>query len=449
MFAVDVLGGVPLPNCPYPTSALPPDSQTAQYHNPTLSTSYFLFVLFFGSYGVLTLFKYNQVSIFNRHIDHPSIKNHEYALFYLILGISFAIDGIRYSLDFPHKAIDQTVRGYFNASLPNEDGSYVVGPGTMDSWLLLISACTRSAAVLFLSLALHHQITHRSSVATGSSGLQIPSPALSSRIADQEREPLLRSPAASQESQAANDLEPNLVEEDATEYGDSTTDHLRCIPRHVRSAIYTSALQYLQSIQFLLIVFFLLKTLVLLAVTDSARLAEPNAPDDTPVDMLALRADPWPWAFMLFSIFQLSPVFYFSWIIVKTPSLPENGPIQLHTRLSGPSLLSKTALSLGILLTVVFWMEPSVVFRFVDLASHHPRNEAYCVIPPWWWQRLKSDAINLIPAHGWASLMDLVQWLGGFGVFCIYVFMKAEYKRNADDWVMATVSEVQSTFGFR
>lgn len=56
--------------------------------------------------------------------------------------------------------------------------------------------------------------------------------------------------------------------------------------------------------------------------------------------------------------------------------------------------------------------------------------------------------MTIIPAHGWASILDLFCWIGGLGVFGLFRFMKIEYNRNADQWITATVSEVQSTFGF-
>lgn len=55
----------------------------------------------------------------------------------------------------------------------------------------------------------------------------------------------------------------------------------------------------------------------------------------------------------------------------------------------------------------------------------------------------------LIPAHGWGSYMDLIQWIGALGLHGIFSFMKSEYVRNSDAWIALTVSQVQNEFDFR
>ena len=55
----------------------------------------------------------------------------------------------------------------------------------------------------------------------------------------------------------------------------------------------------------------------------------------------------------------------------------------------------------------------------------------------------------VIPAHGWASYMDIFQWLGALGLHGCFAFMKAEFSRNSEAWIALTVSQVQNEFDFR
>jgi hypothetical protein len=42
----------------------------------------------------------------------------------------------------------------------------------------------------------------------------------------------------------------------------------------------------------------------------------------------------------------------------------------------------------------------------------------------------KGSVEDCYVTHGWASMMDIVQWLGIHGYFCLYTFMKQEYSRS-------------------
>jgi hypothetical protein len=55
----------------------------------------------------------------------------------------------------------------------------------------------------------------------------------------------------------------------------------------------------------------------------------------------------------------------------------------------------------------------------------------------------------VIPAHGWASYVDILQWIGALGLHGCFSFMKAEYLRNSEAWIALTVSQVQNEFDFR
>lgn len=114
MFHYDIIGGVPLPNCPYTTSSIPPidsngsskswtssyshDHDSPRLNNPAISITFYLFTLVFLVFSLLTLKRYNQVKIFNRTINHPSVSNIEYFWFFLLLSISCLVDAIRLNL---------------------------------------------------------------------------------------------------------------------------------------------------------------------------------------------------------------------------------------------------------------------------------------------------------------------------------------------------------------
>jgi hypothetical protein len=111
---------------------------------------------------------------------------------------------VRYSLDFPHQAVENSsgLQIYYSTRKidffktkkigSDEEERYIVGPDVMDSWLLLGSFIFRSGALYFLTLSLNHQRIHRS--------LVVPVTPLSishhPRISDNESTPLLvNSPA--------------------------------------------------------------------------------------------------------------------------------------------------------------------------------------------------------------------------------------------------------------
>ena len=169
---------------------------------------------------------------------------------------------------------------------------------------------------------------------------------------------------------------------------------------------------------------------------DSLRLIDPPGPK-------SVSASSFPVMNFIMCFIQYIPVLYMTYRIISS-----NGSTESPTNLrhSIPVTLSKkTLLAFGVLQSTIFWMEPSIWSRLFS-------NSSSCVVPPWWWHP-KSLSFDLVPQlsilNGWASMMDLAQWTGGLGIYWIFLFMRLEYQRCADEWVFLTVSEVQSTFGFR
>ncbi|EGF78747.1 hypothetical protein BATDEDRAFT_90540 [Batrachochytrium dendrobatidis JAM81] len=175
---VDIIGGVPLPNCPYANSALPPDSQSPvfnssigathlqeqafSYHNPATTSTFMVISVASCIFGILTLANYNQVRIFNRCISHPSVLNREFAAVFFTVSFSYGIDTVRYMLNTSH-ASRHIVH---SSNLPNFPSSppvsSIVGPHIIDAWLLIVSSFLRMLAVSLASFALLKQFRNQS-----------------------------------------------------------------------------------------------------------------------------------------------------------------------------------------------------------------------------------------------------------------------------------------------
>lgn len=97
----DILGGIPLPNCPYPATAIVPSStlpRTAAtiyagdkaeqnvLFNPTVSVTYLSLGIMCLGFGLVAGLRMNAVRVFNRKIKDPSVRNVWWALFFSCLG---------------------------------------------------------------------------------------------------------------------------------------------------------------------------------------------------------------------------------------------------------------------------------------------------------------------------------------------------------------------------
>ncbi|KAJ3049774.1 hypothetical protein HK097_009233, partial [Rhizophlyctis rosea] len=172
-------------------------------------------------------------------------------------------------------------------------------------------------------------------------------------------------------------------------------------------------------------------------------------------------------------LLQHIPVVALAGIIAWNTSyapLPPTARRNTPRRRQGPSRTAKTLLILGVLLCLAWSIESSVSSRTVDLIvrrrcerTGRSYESEMCVVPPWWWLDRKGslevsgmvggvveEAVRVVRRlHGWASWVDLVQWGGGVGLVLLFSFARKEFRRNKEEWVWATVSEVQNTFDFR
>ena len=156
---LDILGGLPLPNCPYAGSTLPANSASPLLHNPSISIIHLLACIICVGLAVITATKYNKLRIFNRVVEHQSINNILYFWMLLAMSTAFLVDGLRYSLNLPFDHRTSSSVKYIR----NSGDSLLVGPQVMDAWLLLVSSFARSASGLLLTFAMNQQVVHKCS----------------------------------------------------------------------------------------------------------------------------------------------------------------------------------------------------------------------------------------------------------------------------------------------
>jgi hypothetical protein len=190
-------------------------------HNPTISFSFALFGLVCFGLAVSTLFRHNEVRVFNKRITERSVRNSIWAVFFLVLGLSYVINHAfsflyflnfvsfapiplvtiisfynslkyRYSIEFVRYAFDLPFvssvplpqPGDNNITSPiintytsqehvhyqnyiphnatgNNGTTLTVPPEVIDNWLLFSAAFLRSLSTFFLSLALYSQLSHK------------------------------------------------------------------------------------------------------------------------------------------------------------------------------------------------------------------------------------------------------------------------------------------------
>jgi hypothetical protein len=175
-------------------------------------------------------------------------------------------------------------------------------------------------------------------------------------------------------------------------------------------------------------VIWVFRVAIMLLTIDSTRLGDTIGPGEF---------QSWPLFQSLASVIQMIPFWHLVFVIVKTPaSTIQARPRQGSNRAFGPSIGSKFLLIFSCITTTIFWLEPSIVSRMIETLNGHAFNESACIVPPFWWVDrdvaiFGHDKI-VIPAHGWASSLDIMQWFGGFGLYAIFYFMKIEYTRNME-----------------
>ncbi|KAI8851231.1 hypothetical protein BC829DRAFT_129374 [Chytridium lagenaria] len=113
---------------------------------------------------------------------------------------------------------------------------------------------------------------------------------------------------------------------------------------------------------------------------------------------------------------------------------------------SGPSVKSRIILLVTVILMLCLTLtEPSYVAIWVD-AVWMKGAGSVCIVPPWWWLDAGGRGTGWSGTRGWASIVDALVWVGGLGICMAFWFLRIEFKRNMEEWIWATVSQVQDTF---
>ncbi|TPX65977.1 hypothetical protein SpCBS45565_g04795 [Spizellomyces sp. 'palustris'] len=460
----DILGGLPLPNCPYLSSSLPPTEPGSNYgtpalHSPTVSLTFLTIGVTCITFGIIAAAKYDSARVFNRTIRDRSVRNGWWAAYFLVLGVSFVIDFIRYALDLPHMS-RKPDRGSGKEA--------TVEPQVIDAWLLFISAVLRSFSVFSFTLALNYQRKNRSSSITQdrsehptssrnpAAGNHPSSSASSSRpasfpaygaVSSQSLSPT-RSPSGSRPgSFISRDRSPNANAAKARRARDSSNENIRDEEEALlegyetpdgfdddeptsRSARCGSGSRccglagclrrVFASWGFLALILWLMNLLSIYLATNPPSMPPGHTlPNEIPVSFPPPLVDPGPHTysptFFRFSVamdvIQHIPVLILATMIIAGPYEHEEGFVGLgrrtNRRRQGPAGSSKFLLFLGLLLGSVWLVKPSVLSRGVDALirntdsrsnlSYHGRM---CVVPPWWWLEAHEDPTYMDGTNG-------------------------------------------------
>jgi hypothetical protein len=87
---------------------------------------------------------------------------------------------------------------------------------------------------------------------------------------------------------------------------------------------------------------------------------------------------------------------------------------------------SRLGLLLGLFLSTPWFIEPSLLSRWFRqwVMAKYQDLSFICLVPPYWWT---SEQENL---HGWASIIDIIYWIGLLGMIFLFIFMKTEFDRS-------------------
>jgi hypothetical protein len=87
---------------------------------------------------------------------------------------------------------------------------------------------------------------------------------------------------------------------------------------------------------------------------------------------------------------------------------------------------SRLGLLLGLLFSNSWFIEPGLLSRWFTqyTLTKYQDISLLCVVPPYWWTS-EQGAL-----HGWASILDIIYWVGLLGIIFLFIFMKTEFDRS-------------------
>lgn len=148
----DILGGIPLPTCPFNNTALPSLETEYPFHilNPSTALFYLFFSFIYLSLAVAVWTKLSSLKIFNRKIKDYSILNRMLGIYFLLQSLAVFIDAIRYALNLPFDSVKK------------KRPVGAVDSQIIDNWLLLSTTLLRSTSILFLCFWLNNSRIYKS-----------------------------------------------------------------------------------------------------------------------------------------------------------------------------------------------------------------------------------------------------------------------------------------------
>ncbi|KAI9208610.1 uncharacterized protein BJ171DRAFT_577711 [Polychytrium aggregatum] len=503
------------------------------FSNIVVSVTYFVLATMTLVMAATVAANYSSLAVFNRQIRHPSITNYSWVACFFALSLALSIDFYRYAFDYPNSPF----------TIPDHVGGvaseiWEVHPRVLDARLLLVSSLARSCSVLFMTLALLHQLKYRSQWDPKDSyaalypqfGYQVASRAPAGfrrhSRADSNasvvsagrlsREPardlviteetgLLGSRASSSpprvsvygathvpntrraprpralsiggggEEEIADVVEVLTRPTTPSSFRPSTPD-LEYLPQWattVLGAVYSLAVSWECSFVLLWIASLAglwLQISTPVELSDKSFLIDADRLWGLPPPLVS--SQPYRFSSLVFylnvflGILQRIPIVVLMVLIITTfptvssLSASASARSSMYRRRFGPALSSRILLFVGVVFYLAWWIEPSVLSRGlmtwfrIAIEPDSSLVQRVCSIPPYWW-RTPLDATtgngpdDNADLHGWASVVDLVQWIGGVGYLFLFLFVRAEYLRNMKEWVLLSVTHVQDTFDFR
>ena len=140
-----------------------------------------------------------------------------------------------------------------------------------------------------------------------------------------------------------------------------------------------------------------------------------------------------PLLLMTLSVLQLVPLITLLILILtkseQTSQQAENNQ-QTTTKAKFSTKLMLCYFSIS---SLIFWLEPSFLSLLLDYFLNHPTESKSCILPPWFWIDQPSAFVKkVVPVHGWASYMDLLNLNGIIGLGLLFLYMKREYIRHCE-----------------
>ncbi|KAJ3396117.1 hypothetical protein HDU92_003986 [Lobulomyces angularis] len=396
-----------------------------------------------------------------------------------------------------------------NNNLSKDEGT--VEPQVIDSWLLLASCCLRSFSILFLTIALDRKRTYCSSATTyllfgqspnNPSPVLYPSDAASSSSSTYNTHSRLPSSYLPLPSRAdanspifVSKLVPAESESgDLVENDDDFDEEEESILKKLK----TSLMKF-PSWNFIFCFLFVLRLTGLLLVIDPPHLRK-DFWRFPPALVYPQEEEFYSPIFfylsLILGLIQCVPVFMIAYyIVIDQPKFAQvvNSSGVSQRKKFGPTIKSKIFLVLGVLFSMIWFVEPSITSRGITNLVLSTGNSSLsfshrsCPIPPFWWHN-ESDTIAAtyaseffqidyyekneriyfneilvqeemeipkekkekeVALHGWASWVDFTSWCGLVGLWLLFWNLRIEYKRIKDAWVKFIVLQVQETFAFR